>query len=252
MLVKDEADIIEYVLDHLHDQVDEVEIYDNNSTDGTREILERRGERWHEDPEVGYFQDKKTTAAARAANKRGHSWVLPCDADEIWYVPDGRSISEYMSGIAPDVRVVTGRLYNHIPSSLDDSRDTNPISRIGWRQKSHGALPKVCVHMGPDVSIHMGNHGASFAGFGLTVPGLVLRHFSWRTREQYLRKIRNGEAAYAATNMDASVGAHWRMFEGASDEAILEHFDKWFYMENPAADKSLIFDPAIQVVRSHL
>ena len=33
----------------------------------------------------------------------------------------------------------------------------------------------------------------------LVAGGLVIRHFSWRSEEQYLRKIRNGQAAYAAT-----------------------------------------------------
>lgn len=244
MLVKDEADILPFVLDHLHTQVDEVAVYDNGSTDGTREILEKRGEIWFDDPEVGYFQSKKTTMAARRANSRGHSWVLPCDADEVWYSADGRTISDYLNGIAPGVRVVTGALYNHIPSSLDDVTEVNPIRKIGWRQKSHGALPKVCVHMGPDVEIQMGNHGATFAGYGLSVPGLALRHYSWRTAEQYLKKIRNGMAAYAETNMAEQFGAHWRMFDGATDEAIIDHFHKWFFIEDPAADKSLVFDPA--------
>lgn len=246
MLVRDEADLISYTLDHLHTQVDEVAIYDNNSTDGTREILQDRGELWFEDPEVGYYQDRKTTMAARHANARGHGWILPCDADEIWYAPDGRTISEYINGIAPDVRVVTGQLFNHIPSGLDDDKDPNPITRIGWRQRSHGALAKVCVHMGPDVMIKMGNHAASFDGHGLVVSGLVLRHFSWRSPEQYLKKIRNGSEAYAATDMHdpATFGAHWRMFDGATDDAIMDHFRKWFYIEDPTADPSLIFDPA--------
>jgi hypothetical protein len=243
MLVKDEADIVSFVLDHLHAQVDAVYVYDNLSTDGTREILEDRGETWFDDREVGYFQSKKTTRAARHANDLGHSWVLPCDADEIWYSPDGRTVSDYLSGIAPGVRVVTGALFNHIPSGLDDATQVNPVKRIGWRQQSHGALPKVCVHMGPDVTIAMGNHGASYSGYGLTVPGLALRHFTWRTPEQYLRKIRNGMAAYAATDMGDQFGAHWRMFNGASDEAIMDHFRQWFFFDDPAAE-DLVYDPA--------
>lgn len=244
MLVKDEADLIGYVLDHLHTQVDEVAVYDNGSTDGTREILEDRGEFFFDDPDVAYYQDRKTTAAARHANDRGHSWVLPCDADEVWYSPDGRTISDYLRGIAPDVRVVTGLLYNHMPSAIDNTDEPNPIKRIGWRMQSHGALPKVCVHMGPDVEIAMGNHFASYGGFGLTVPGLALRHFSWRTEEQYLRKIRNGIVAYEATDMGEQFGAHWRMFKGAEDEAIRGHFREWFFSDSPAEDDSLVYDPA--------
>jgi hypothetical protein len=90
----------------------------------------------------------------------------------------------------------------------------------------------------------MGNHSASFDGCGLTVPGLVIRHYSWRSEEQYLRKIRNGERAYAATTMPETTGGHWRMFAGAEDQAVRDHFWRWFHTSDPYADSSLIFDPA--------
>ena len=246
MLVKDEADIIGYVLDHLHEQVDEIYVYDNLSSDGTREILEERGERWTPDPEIGYYQSDKTTMAARIALHHGHEWVLPCDADEVWYTPDGRTIKEYLYGITPDVRVVTAHLYNHFPTALDPQEEENPILRIGWRQKSYGALSKVCVRMRKDVAIEMGNHGAHFRGFGLVVPGLQLRHYSWRSPEQYLKKIRNGATAYAAMDPERSegYGGHWKMFEGADDEVIMEHFKEWFFFDDPDSEDSLIFDPA--------
>jgi hypothetical protein len=73
--------------------------------------------------------------------------------------------------------------------------------------------------------------------------GLVVRHFSWRSPEQYLKKIVNGRAAYALTDLPEGTGAHWRMWEGASDEAILAHFDTWFYARDPKSDRSLIYDP---------
>lgn len=244
VLVKDEVDLIGYTLDHLHTQVDEVAIYDNGSTDGTRELLEARGELVFDDKQVAYYQSRKTTRAAREAMNRGHAWVLPNDADEVWYVTDGRTISDYLNGITPDVRVVTGELFNHIPTALDDPREPNPIKRIGWRQKSRGALPKVCVRMDDEVVIAMGNHAASFGPYGMIVPGLVLRHFTWRTPDQYLKKITNGRTAYAASNLDEAFGVHWRMFDGASDDVIMEHFKKWFYIDDPATDPSLIFDPA--------
>ena len=80
--VKDEADIIGPVVEHMLTQVDHILVADNASTDGTREILRELPIEVIDDNEVGYWQEKKTTALAQYARKAGHSWVLPCDADE--------------------------------------------------------------------------------------------------------------------------------------------------------------------------
>jgi len=117
-----------------------------------------------------------------------------------------------------------------------------------WRNKrrnrERGALPKVACRLRPDLTILDGNHGAATTGTALRVGGLCVRHFSWRTREQYLRKIRNGAAAFAATDLPADTGAHWRVWDDALDEAIMEHFDTWFYASHPERDDALILDPA--------
>jgi hypothetical protein len=248
VLVKDEADIIRHTVGRLLGQVDHIIVSDNGSTDGTRDLLYEYTSGGAitvlDDPEVGYYQDRKTTALARQAKAAGHDWVLPCDADEFWYATDGRTIGAFLAGLAPDVAFVDAPLYNHIPTALDDDDEANPFRRIGWRQREHGALGKVCARLRPGLEIRMGNHSAYAPGVGTTSGGLVVRHFSWRSPEQYLRKIRNGEAAYAATNMNPGIGAHWRMFEGVPDETVLEHFRLWFWQEDPSLDETLIYDPA--------
>jgi hypothetical protein len=94
----------------------------------------------------------------------------------------------------------------------------------------------------------MGNHIARYGRFGaakfLSSPGLALRHFSWRTPEQYAHKIEIGRAAYAATNMPEDIGAHWRMWDGATHEEVMAHFREWFWADDPESDDELVLDPA--------
>ena len=245
MLVRDEADIIEATVRHLLEQVDEVLVADNRSTDGTREILEGLPVVLRDDDEVGYWQSRKTTRYAHEMRARGHRWVVPCDADEIWYAPDSRSISRFLAGQAPDIAIVKADLYNHVPTGRDEAV-ADPTVRIGWRIREAGALPKVAVKVSRgDFVIHAGNHGADVGGRPMRGGGLVIRHFPWRSEEQYLRKIRNGLEAYEATDLDPRLGEHWRMFAGQPDEAILDHYRRWFHFEEPEReDDLLIFDPA--------
>src|ERR1700688_33804 len=105
LLVKDEADIIEFTLRHLKAQVDWIYAADNGSTDGTREILDAlengTAEAWLtvlDDPVVAYYQAEKMTALAVRARMNGYQWVIPADADEFWYATDGRPIRDFLDG----------------------------------------------------------------------------------------------------------------------------------------------------------
>lgn len=244
MMVKDEGDILEYTLQHLAGQVDEVRVYDNGSSDALPHWNDGFGVKFYQDEDPAYYQSRKMSTWAQQAYRDGATWVIPCDADEYWYATDGRTIRDYLAGIPPDLQILQAKLYNHLPTALDNPDEPNPFLRLGWRQRQHAPLPKVAVRARPDLIIEAGNHSATTSGSALTQPGgLVVRHFSWRDADQYLRKIRNGEKAYAATDLPEGTGAHWRMWENIPDEAILEHFDRWFHVKHPDEDSSLMYDP---------
>ena len=102
------------------------------------------------------------------------------------------------------------------------------------------------------VTIEQGNHGANY---GLTTPTPVLkvRHFPYRSAEQMIRKVRNGGAAYRATDLPDDFGAHWRGYDKFSDEEIAGIFGKWFYRARPTAMEQmdgenlppLVHDPVV-------
>jgi len=106
----------------------------------------------------------------------------------------------------------------------------------------------VAVRAREGLTIHQGNHGASFEGVDhpLTVTGqLEVRHYPYRSPEQMIRKARNGAAAYAAADLDPSVGAHWRQYGTLSDAQLTEVFYEYFWSASPEAD-GLVFDPVLQ------
>ena len=261
LLVKDEIDILAYTIRHLATQVDEILVTDNGSTDGTRELLAKLEEdgfvsRIFDDADPAYYQSRKVTWLADRARERGHDWFVPADADERWRSQDGRPIRDFLRSIAPDVLAVEAALFHYMPSSEDKRNEPDVFRRIGWRLAEPSPLPKVACRLVQGLTIDAGNHGCKIGGHRprLVGGGLRVDHYSWRTADQYGRKIRNGSRAYAATDLPEGMGAHWRMWgdpEAPDLEArARQHFRRYFLARTPpcapgSSDPSgLIYDPA--------
>jgi hypothetical protein len=250
MMVRDEVDIIDATVAHLMNNVDVLYVADNRSVDGTRELLGDMAALHHgrivvtDDQEVGYWQSAKTTALARRAHADGHAWVVPCDADELWLAYDGRPVREYLAGVPFDVQVVLADLLYHVPTGLDNPEESNPVRRIGWRQPEPAGLPKVACRLRSSLTIMPGNHDAVYKATSRVnrQRGLLIRHYTWRSEDQYVRKIRNGLEAYQATDLPSAIGEHWRMWEGHSDDDIRAHYREWFHQDDPARE-GLVYDP---------
>lgn len=255
MLVRDEADIIEASVRNLLDQdVDWIYVSDNRSVDGTSELLAALASETGRmtvtrDPEVGYWQSRKTTALARGAFEDGHAWVVPCDADEIWLPPPGTpldvTVGRTLRALRPDVQVARAALYDFVETAFDDPTVDDPTLRLRWRLPDAGALPKVAARLSPHLTIHAGNHGADYGGRPFVdVDALIVRHYTWRGADRYVRKILNGMEAYAATDLPETFGHHWRKWATVPDDdreqAIRDHYYEWFQF---ASTDALVFDP---------
>lgn len=217
MTVRDEADIIGWTLANLQNHgVSRVLLIDNGSDDDTAQIADRY-DFCHviSDPRHGHHQGERTTRLARMAYDLGAEWVLPCDADELFYAK-GMTLAERFDGEHADTVVAT--VWDHIVTDDDDLTEPNPYKRTCWRRQSPQRLPKVAFRASPDVVVEEGNHGV--APSLIRAGGLFARHIQYRSYEQMVRKVRQGAAAMDAAGMDPQFGAHWREAAGLSDDEL--------------------------------
>lgn len=225
-MVKDEADVIAMTVHHLLGQgVDHVLIADNLSTDDTRPILEdmaRRDSRIHvvTDSEPAYFQAAKMTRLARAAARAGADWVVPFDADELWFADHG-SLAERLRAIAAaDPRdsttgVVRARLHDTIPTGGPSPDPTAATCVLDATPTPPG---KVAIRAHRLMGVVVGNHGAQRVGH--VADGLCIAHLQYRSEAQVERKARQGLAAVQLADAPDYVGVHWSALADLTPEAI--------------------------------
>jgi len=258
-MVKDEADVIRPILEHMLDEeLDGIIVADNLSTDGTSDILHDMAKARNRifittDSEVGYYQSAKMTALAERAFELGARWVIPFDADEWWRVmgSSNQTLAGYLQQVPSDWIGV--KLYNHHCTAKDDPDILNPFKRMGWRAPRALPLSKIAFRADrTKFTIEQGNHEVIFhqyapVQFNYPVE-IEIRHFQVRSAEHFIRKAINGGKAYEAADLPLAYGRHWRdyynLYNAGGREALAKVFwEHWYYRE---PEGCLVYDPVAE------
>jgi glycosyl transferase family 2 len=222
VLARDEADIIDaQVAFHLNAGVDFVIATDNNSRDGTTEVLEgyeRAGVlRLIKEPAEGLRQGEWVTRMARmAARELGADWVINSDADEFWW-PRGGTLKDVLGAVPPQYGFVQAFWRSFVPRPDDDrpfaERMTVRLSQhapINDPTSFYRPVTKVAHRADPDVVVGRGNHdliGGTLRPLATWHPIEVL-HFPQRSRRQWAHKVDLQGEAFTKHIERAGTGYH--------------------------------------------
>lgn len=235
MMVKDEIDIIGYNIDYLQTQdIDHFYIANNLSTDGTEKLLEELSQKYGNitiinDKEFAYYQSDKMNLWCNNCFKMGADIVIPIDADEIWYSKD-KSKTLGMLLKTTDGDIFVAKSIDYIPTNNDIDHD-NPILSMVYRKKNSDSFPAVAFKKYPGFYLEMGNHDVSNHK-GTRVYDLIgIRHYQYRSFEQFAKKVKNGKKVYDDTSFPNFIGSHWRQLGSMSDEEMLSWWENYISQE---------------------
>jgi hypothetical protein len=269
VLARDEADVIDAQISfHLNAGVDFVIATDNNSRDGTTEVLESyaRAGVLHliREPAEGLRQGEWVTRMARlAATKYAADWVVNSDADEFWW-PRGGTLKEVLDAVPPPYGIVRSFWRSFVPRPDDDrffaERMTIRLSQqapINDPSSFYRPVTKVAHRADPNVVVGRGNHGlvgSSSRALATWHPIEVL-HFPQRSRAQWARKVELQGVAFTKHIERAGTGYHLTSYSALQQGRIDDQYAAMVVDEEAAerglADGTLVEDTRLRdVLRS--
>jgi hypothetical protein len=205
-----ENDIIEAFVRHHAKLFDLLLIVDDDSTDGTGEILAALQEEGlplvlFKASEVGWQEADLVTELARVAfRNHGATWVAPLDADEFLELPAGAALANML----PKRSMLAAQLRwsNFVWSRKLDERLRNPVQRLRTRMPPRTDSYKLIVPLDavmgdPDAMLLPGNHGVRAHGRNVDLfyrPELALCHYPIRSLEQIMSKVVINSLRYKA------------------------------------------------------
>lgn len=262
ILVRDEADIIEAnIRTHAALGVDAFAVMDNDSTDGTREILEKLSREFEMviiDEKGDYKQAKWMRQLTHVAKRRLKAdWVINNDADEFWLPQNDKNLKE---NLAFKGSVLTVQRYNMVPDSdsVQDDRFfesryyvKNPVFYKKSKELTNPKQSIIIGKIGPKTiinpyglvylrggnhkALHIGNLRDYFrSGYDRIkrFDAIEVFHFSIRNYAQFEKNILNRK----------------RLLESGKKVSMGPHYRRWIRLYNAGRlreefEKNIVFGP---------
>jgi hypothetical protein len=266
VLARDEADVVDaQIAFHLNAGADFVIATDNNSHDGTTEILQSyAGEgvlHLIHEPAEGLRQGEWVTRMARlAATDFGADWVINSDADEFWW-PRGGSLKDVLAAVPKRYGIVNAFWRSFVPRPDDErffaERMTIRLSQqapINDPSSVYRPVTKVAHRADPQVQVGRGNHdliGSRFRTLTTWHPIEVL-HFPLRSRAQWRRKVELQGEAFTKHIERAGTGYHLSAYSALRGGRIDEQYESKLVdkaaVERGLRDGALVLDTRLRDV----
>ncbi len=215
-MVKNEADVIEAFVRHNLGFVDAFAIVDNDSVDGTREILVQLQQEGlpiilFDDPVVGHFQAEIVTAVYRkVVPPFKPRFVFLLDADEFIVASSREELYVQLRAMRPGT-LARYRWRTYIPAPTGPEGDTSdPLRSITHRkvvERPKRPFWKPIIVTKPKIDmklkIQQGNHDVKYAGMPLRrvkLRDVAIAHFPVRSVDQITSKALVGWIANLERN----------------------------------------------------
>ncbi|MCI6823391.1 MAG: glycosyltransferase family 2 protein [Bacteroidales bacterium] len=239
LLVKNEEQMLAQQIEFHHALgVDHFIVTDNNSTDGTPDIIRRYQDKgWVvdviEEHATDYEQKAWVDRMVELARAKHHAdWIINADADEFW-LPACGSFPELLK--ATRANVLAGELHSVLPEEgkpwqewtklvrYVDDFEAYGLSRFSMFERQN---KKVLHRSRGYLQISMGNHKVSMLPHMERRADITIFHFNVRGREQFMQKMING-GKQLEQHKGRHGGRHWRYFYKLYKEGKLaEEYDR--------------------------
>lgn len=238
LLVKNEEDMLEENLCfHKAMGVDGFIVTDNNSSDGTAEIIRKYQEKgWIKkvivETATNYNQKVWVDRMIEYAKKDCHAdWIINADADELWYSPTGSLKTEITNTKANVLKCSMKYMYPEegksfwqwseaiCPINNPLRYNTYGLSRYSLFVSQRG---KVMHRSTSYVQISTGNHKVLVMPRNKKKSQICIYHYSIRGKARFLEKMING-GKQLEKNPHKHIGMHWRYFYQLYRDGQLEN-----------------------------
>jgi len=238
LLIKNEEDIIAQNLEfHKKMGVDGFIVTDNNSTDNTKEILQKyKNKGWILDiinePSTEYRQAEFVDRMIRLAIENYRpDWIISADSDEFWRAKSGNLKNELSKSKANLLYVPIYNMQDNHEYWLDNvdmikkeiskkyERKLQAEQKLGIYHQFSRQIPKVIIRATEYVYIHMGNHSADmkFQHQKIQAEDIYIYHYNSRGKKRFITKMVDGGKSLQY-DKEHKKGAHWLHFSNLAEE----------------------------------